>query len=117
METKASDNSNDASSALMQVDFLADDEIGLRDHSESQVITPITNPMRAEEKPKINLTRVDDPSAEFLQSSRVWRCLSCLKLGDYSKYFDTTSKEVGTRLKYTLYGHYTGMQRPSFINE
>ena len=28
-----------------------------------------------------------------------------------------STKDVGSRLKYTLYGHYLGMARPSFINE
>ena len=46
----------------------------------------------------------------------MWRFLSCLQLGDYSQYFNVTTKEVTTRLKYTIYGHYTGMQRPSFTN-
>ena len=92
----------------------------LRDHSEATVL--ISNPHDQEEKPKINLTRqtanaIPDDSGDFLKTSRVWRCLSCLKLGDYSKYFNVSTKDVGARLKYTLYGHYLGMARPSFINE
>ena len=93
----------------------------LRDHSEATVL--INNPYNQEEQPKINLTRansdnaIPDDSGDFLKTSRLWRCLACLKLGDYSKYFNVSTKDVGARLKYTLYGHYTGMARPSFINE
>ena len=54
-------------------------------------------------------------SDNFLQNSFVWRCLKCLNLGDYSKYFDVTTEEVKERLKFTLYGHFVGAKRPSQI--
>ena len=38
-----------------------------------------------------------------------------MHLGEYSKYFNITTADVGKRLRYTIYGHFTGMQRPSFI--
>ena len=40
-----------------------------------------------------------------------------MHLGEYSKFFNVTTKDVVERLKYTTYGHFTGMPRPSFINE
>ena len=53
----------------------------------------------------------------FLQQSWVWRCLSCVNLGDYTQYFDVTTKDVLARLKYTLIGHFTNMPRPSHISQ
>ena len=107
------------SSSVLDTDFMADDEISLRDHTEAQVL--INNPYDKQEQPKMNLVRasafVPDDKDDFIKSSKVWRCLACIKLGDYSKYFNVTTTEVVSRLKYTFYGHYTGMQRPSFINE
>ncbi len=109
-------NSGASSATTMHTDFLDDDEIALRDHSEARILTPVANPKNSSEQPKINLVRTDDKD-DFLKSSKVWRCLSCLHLGEYSKYFNVTTKEVVERLKYTAYGHFTVMQRPSFINE
>lgn len=48
----------------MNTDFLGDDEIGLRDHSESKILTPITNPNNQGEKPRINLVRNDAPEGQ-----------------------------------------------------
>lgn len=121
---KTATNSNmatasNSSSSVLDTDFMGDDEVMLRDHTEAQVL--IANPYDKEEEPKMNLIRasafVPDDKDDFIKSSKVWRCLACIKLGDYSKYFNVNTKEVASRLKYTLYGHYTGMQRPSFINE
>ena len=116
LTTKVSDGSDSASATNMNTDFLDDEEIGFRDHSEARILAPIANPQNSKEQPKIALTRPSDQD-DFLKSSKVWRCLSCLHLGEYSKYFNVTTKEVKQRLKYTLYGHFTGMPRPSFINE
>ena len=66
--TKASGGSDtDRSDSGMTntVDFLADDEVGLRDHSEARVLTPIANPYNQEEKPKMNLVR-DGGQESFL---------------------------------------------------
>ena len=84
-----SDSSRDQASTMLEtVDFLQDDEIGLRDHSESQVITPISNPYSkgTDKKPEFNLVSSHESAGQddFLKSSRVWRCLSCLHLGEYS---------------------------------
>ena len=119
-EEKTEASSQQPQATIQNTDFLQDEDVLLRDHSEATVL--ISNPHDQEEKPKINLTRqttnvIPDDSGDFLKTSRVWRCLACLKLGDYSKYFNVSTKDVGARLKYTLYGHYLGMARPSFINE
>lgn len=110
LATKHSDGSDTNSShAVTTVDFLEDDEIGLRDHSEASVLTSqITNPYNLKEKPKINLVR-DEGHESFFQNSFVWRCLACINLGDYTQYFDVTTKDVLLRLKYTLVGHFTRM--------
>lgn len=49
---------------------------------------------------------------DFIGSSKIWRLLSCLKLGDYHKYFNVSTEEVKQRLKYAMMGHFTGMERP-----
>ena len=51
--TKLSDGSEGANSTqgVMTTDFLEDEEIGFRDHSEAKVLTPIVNPYNQEEKP------------------------------------------------------------------
>lgn len=99
-------------------DFLQDDTVMLRDHSDATVL--INNPYNQEEKPKISLVRsnvIPDDTNDFIKTSKVWRCLSCLRLGDYSKYFNVSTQDVASRLRYTLYGHYTGMKRPTFVAE
>ena len=62
-QTKASDGSD--SNAEMTTDFLQDDEVGLRDHSEARVLTPIVNPYNSAEKPKMNLVR-DEGQDSFI---------------------------------------------------
>ena len=49
--TKLSDGSEGANSTtgVMTTDFLEDDEIGLRDHSDARVLTPISNPYNQSE--------------------------------------------------------------------
>ena len=71
---------------MQTTDFLQDEDVLLRDHCEATVL--IDNPNNREEKPKINLVRqndsIPDDKDDFLKTSKLWRCLSCLKLGDYS---------------------------------
>ena len=63
IETKASEDTQEASSRVMHTDFLADDEVGLRDHfGASQVL----NSQYKDEKPKINLVRNHEASHDFL---------------------------------------------------
>mmetsp|Transcript_14048 Transcript_14048/g.17756 ORF Transcript_14048/g.17756 Transcript_14048/m.17756 type:complete len:135 (+) Transcript_14048:58-462(+) len=66
LNTKVSDGSDtNSTSAAMTTDFLEDDEVGLRDHSEAQVLTPVANPYNQAEKPKINLVR-DEGQESFI---------------------------------------------------
>lgn len=105
-------------------EFFPDEVIGLREHSEASVLIPVTNPThptnpyQKEEKPIFNLVRSNETvQSDFLKTSKLWRCLECLNLDEYNKYFDVTTQEVVDRLKYTLYGHYLGMKPVAFTNQ
>jgi hypothetical protein len=98
-----------------------DDElVGLRTYSsgESQVLIsnakPKTQP--AAKQVPINLVRNttnSSTSGGFLPGdSSLWRCLSCINLGSYQKYFDVTTAQVKERIYFAMVGHFTGMQRP-----
>ena len=45
MDTRTSDETDlMGSNSTLHTDFLNDDEIGLRDHSEARILAPIANP-------------------------------------------------------------------------
>ncbi len=64
--TKISDGSDQSHGNSLQTDFLADDEIGLRDHSEATVLTPIVNPYGEERKTQFNLVSHEPSKDDFL---------------------------------------------------
>lgn len=81
---------------------------------------PMTNHIEmSEDQIDMNTFVGDEPQEVAMAdtSSRLWCCLTCLRCGIKSKYFNATTKDVASRLKYTLYGHFTGMERPFFNNE
>ena len=87
------------------------EDVSLRTFEDAEALLPA----KTEQIP-INLVRTRNSHEGFFpDDSYLVRCFSCIKVSDYTKYFDVTTVQVKERLRFALTGHFVGMERPNVL--
>ena len=87
------------------------EDVSLRTFEDAEALLPA----KTEQIP-INLVRTRNSHEGFFpDDSYLVRCFNCIKVSDYTKYFDVTTVQVKERLQFALTGHFVGMERPNVL--
>jgi hypothetical protein len=87
------------------------EDVQMRTFEDAEALLPAkTEPI------PINLVRTRNSHEGFFpDDSYLVRCFSCIKVSDYTRYFEVTTFQVKERLRFALIGHFVGMNRPNMV--
>jgi hypothetical protein len=87
------------------------EDVQMRTFEDAEALLPAKNvPI------PINLVRTRNSHEGFFpDDSYLVRCFRCIKVSDYTKYFEVTTLQVKERLRFALIGHFVGMNRPNMV--